>query len=111
MPVLNIDKLDFDKEVLHSDGAVAIKFITFWDSICRSFSETFEECAKEYEGKIRFFESNIDGNPDLAEQLGISKVPTVVLFLNGKELKRLINPSKPFFKAELESLAKKARRI
>ncbi|MEM3370602.1 MAG: thioredoxin domain-containing protein [Candidatus Woesearchaeota archaeon] len=109
MPIQNADKLDFDKDVLGSSLPVALSFTTLWDSACRSFSQSFEELSAEYEGKILFFNSNIDGNPDLAEQLGVSRVPTVVLLFRGKEFKRMFNPSKPFLKSELDAILRRSR--
>jgi thioredoxin-like negative regulator of GroEL len=90
---------------------VVIKFHTLWDASCRSFSAIFEELSKEYAGSIKFCESNIDGNSDIAEQLSIAKVPSIVIFCWGKEIKRMVYPSRMAFKAELDSALKKAKRF
>jgi thioredoxin 1 len=109
--IANIDKLDFEKEVLNCEKPAIIKFCTFWDSICRAFSAAFEELAKEYSGKISFFESNTDGNPDLAEQNSILQVPSIIIFYQGKEIKRMVNPSKALLRVELENALRKVKKF
>ncbi len=109
--IVNLDKSDVEKEVIESDKPVVIEFHSLWNSACRAFSTMFEELAREYEGKVKFAQSNIDGNPDLAEELNISNIPTVVLFCDGIEIKRMLNPSRAWLKQELDSLLRKIKRF
>lgn len=111
MGIIDLNHSDFDKEVINCSIPAIIKFFTLWDSSCRSFSLVFDELSKEYSGKIKFCESNTDGNSDLSEQLNVASVPTIVIFCGGKELKRMLYPSKTTLKLELDSALRKAKRF
>ncbi len=49
-----------------------------------------EELAQEYTGKLKIVKLNVDQNQQVAAQFGISSIPTLIMFKNGKEAGKMI---------------------
>ena len=76
------DDKNFDSEV--SKGVSVVKFVSLWDSSSRTLEDSFRELSDEFRGKARFMNSDVQSNPVLAEKQGIRKIPSVVIYVNGK---------------------------
>lgn len=81
---------NFDSEVLKSDLPVLVDFWAEWCGPCLMAGPVIEELAKEYKGKIKVGKLNVDENPKIAEKYGILSIPTVIIFKEGKEIKRQV---------------------
>jgi thioredoxin 1 len=81
---------NFKAEVIESDLPVLIDFWAPWCSPCRMIEPIVEEIAKEYEGKIKICKLNTDEAPEVAVQNQVISIPTLILFINGKEIKRIV---------------------
>lgn len=90
MSVLEINKSNFESEVLNSDLPVLIDFWAAWCGPCKMFSPIVDSVAEEHSDKLRVGKINIDEEPDLASQFGVVSIPTVVLFKGGKEAGRKV---------------------
>ncbi len=99
---------NFEGEVLKSDLPVLVDFWAVWCGPCQMALPVIDQLAKDYEGKVKIGKANVDENPKIANQFQIMSIPTVVLFQNGKEIKRLIGfPGKEGYQKFLdESLSK-----
>jgi len=111
MAIVDLNHSDFDKEVLQCDRPAIVEFHTLWDSACRAFSAMFEDLSREYEGKVKFCSSNVDANPDLSEQLNVLRIPAAIIFYQGKEIKRMLNPSRASLKMEIDAALRKVRKF
>jgi thioredoxin len=92
----------FQAEVLESETPVLVDFWAPWCGPCRVVAPVLEEIAKERED-IRIVKLNVDDNQQTAAQFGILAIPTMVLFRNGAEAKRIQGAMpKKRLEAELE---------
>ena len=57
---------------------------------CRSLAPTIREIASEFAGRVEVYRVNIDSEPDLADRLDASSVPTLVFLRNGIEVGRVL---------------------
>jgi thioredoxin 1 len=80
----------FQKDVLDSPVPVLVDFWAPWCGPCQILGPILEEISKETEHRARVYKINIDENQGTAERYGIAKIPTVILFRNGKAEKEFV---------------------
>ena len=83
MSAININKNNFQSEVLNSEKKVLLDFWAPWCGPCRMVVPMVEEIAKE-RTDIKVGKINVDENPELSSQFGIMSIPTLVVMENGK---------------------------
>ena len=83
MSAININKSNFQSEVLNSDKKVLLDFWASWCGPCRMVVPIVEEIAEE-RPDIKVGKINVDEQPELAAQFGIMSIPTLVVIQNGK---------------------------
>jgi thioredoxin 1 len=88
-----VDDAGFEREVLQSDVPVVLDFWAEWCPPCRALAPTFEELAKQYEGRVRFLKLNVDENQQVPQRFGIKGIPTLVFFDGGREVERVVGAS------------------
>jgi thioredoxin 1 len=81
---------DFDKDVVQAEGQVLVDFWAPWCGPCRMQTPILEKLAKSDDVEVNIAKCNTDENPDIAQQLGIVSIPTLILFRDGKEVDRFI---------------------
>ena len=81
---------EFEKKVLQAEQPVVVDFWAPWCGPCRAIASTLDKLAGEYEGKLTIAKVNTDEDPRWAGQLGIQGIPTLIIFKDGKEVKRLV---------------------
>ena len=82
MSAININKNNFQSEVLNSEKKVLLDFWAPWCGPCRMVVPMVEEIAKE-RPDIKVGKIHVDENPELASQFGIMSIPTLVVIENG----------------------------
>ena len=82
--VVNYEKNTTTWEYLGDKPAI-IDFYADWCKPCKLVEEPLEELAKEYEGKIYVYEVNVDKHKDLAKEIGISSIPTIIFAPIGQD--------------------------
>ena len=87
--VKDVTKDSFDKEVLKNKGLVVCDFNADWCGPCRMLRPIIDELA-ETRNEAKFVSINIDNEEELAMKYGISSIPCLVLFKDGKEVKRSV---------------------
>ncbi len=80
----------FEKDVLKSDLPVLLDFWAPWCGPCVMMGPQLEEVAQTMSGKIKVLKLNVDENPATATTYGIMGIPSLLIFKEGKEVKRLV---------------------
>ena len=84
-----LDDRNFQKEVLENSGVSLVDFYASWCGPCKMLSPIIEEIAEE-RSDIAVGKINIDESVDLASQYGVVSIPTLIVFKDGKEIKRQV---------------------
>ncbi len=87
---ITLTSSNYDSEVLKSDKLVLVDFWASWCGPCKMVSPIIEQLAKEYDGRVKVCKLNVDDEGSIAAQNAIVSIPTVILFENGKPVKKLI---------------------
>lgn len=89
MSTVKITKDNFEKEVKESNQPVLIDFWASWCGPCMMQGPVMDEIAEEY-GNIKVGKINVDEEQELAIKFGVSSIPTLMYFRDGKAVKTLV---------------------
>ncbi len=81
---------NFKTEVLDSDKLSVIDFWAEWCGPCRAIGPVIEELSKEYDGKVKIGKVNVDNNPQLSVNFGITSIPAILFVKNGQVVDKLV---------------------
>ena len=87
MSAININKSNFQNEVMNSDKPVLLDFWAPWCGPCRMVVPLVEEIADE-RPDIKVVKINVDEEPELANQFQIMSIPTLMVVKNGEIVNR-----------------------
>ena len=89
MTANNINKNNFQSEVMNSEKPVLLDFWAPWCGPCRMVAPIVEEIARERKD-IKVGKVNVDEQPELASRFGVMSIPTLVVMKDGKIVNQAI---------------------
>ena len=87
--VQQIGDADFDN-ILNGGKPLFVDFWAPWCGPCRIVGPIIEELAPSYEGKAVIAKLNVDDNPMVAQRYGVTSIPTLMMFKDGKLVDRMV---------------------
>ena len=88
--IIVLDGNNFDNVTTAGDKLIMVDFWASWCAPCRAIAPILEKLAQEYPDKLTVGKINIDEQQELAIRHGISSIPTIQLYKDGKIVETLI---------------------
>lgn len=79
---------DFEKEIINHKGYALVDFWATWCPPCRMMAPVLESAEQQLGDKINFVKVDVD-EQQLATEFDIMSIPTLVVFKDGKPVKRM----------------------
>jgi thioredoxin 1 len=103
--ILESSAKDFAEDVLLSDIPVLVDFWAEWCGPCKMIAPILEELSEELDASLKIVKVNSDNNTSLVAEFSIRSIPTMIIFVAGKEVKRITGAKpKPALLVELEEV-------
>ncbi|MBR0393098.1 MAG: thioredoxin [Oscillospiraceae bacterium] len=90
MAEIILNQNNFEEEVLKSPIPVLVDFWATWCGPCKMLAPTIAKIAEEKAGVVKVCKLDVDEMPEIAAQFGISSIPTLMVFKDGKLVKTSI---------------------
>ena len=87
---MQLNNQNFEKEVLKSNIPVLVDFWANWCGPCKMAGPVIDQLEKDYAGKIKVGKLDVDENPQISQKYAVMSIPTVIIFKDGKEIKRQV---------------------
>lgn len=88
--VIDLDAQKYRELVTSSVKPVVVQVWAAWCGPCNYFKPIIDSIAAEYEDDITVARLNIDEEMEVARELNIMDIPTVVVFVNGRQDKVIV---------------------
>ena len=100
---MTLTSKNFVQEVRDAEVPVLIDFWAEWCQPCKQIAPIVEQLAQEFAGRVKFAKVNIDDEPQIAGQLRIQSIPTLMIFFQGQVADMIVGAvGKPQLQARLQ---------
>ncbi len=83
-----LDDNNFKSTIAH--GVTLVDFYADWCGPCRMIAPIVEELASEFHGKATVAKVDIEQAQMVASDFSVTSIPTIIIFKDGKEVKRIV---------------------
>ena len=91
MAAINMNRAAFE-QALQDNELVLMDFWAPWCPDCVRITEAYDQIAQEFEGRMVVGKVNIDDEKELFKEQGGKRIPTLILYQNGKALGNIVEP-------------------
>ena len=89
-PAVEITDATFETEVLHETGLAIVDLWAEWCMPCKNLSPILDQIAAECQGKIKVAKLDVDANPGIPGQYGVTGLPTLLVFRGGELVQTIV---------------------
>lgn len=89
-PIISVNDAQFQQEVMESEMLTVVDFGAEWCGPCKKLEPIIKELAESFRGRVKFVEVDVDKAPETALRYGITSVPQLLFFKEGKVLETIV---------------------
>jgi thioredoxin 1 len=93
--IRDLDTSAFEAEVLRAAGPVLVDFWAEWCPPCRMIEPIVTELANTHAGQLTVCRLDVDSYPEVGIRYHVMGMPTLILFVGGQPVDRLVGFSSP----------------
>jgi thioredoxin 1 len=86
--IVYLDDNSFKKTI--SSGVTLVDFYADWCGPCRMIAPIIEELSTEFDGKAKIAKLDIEKAQEVTSEFQVTSIPTIILFKDGNEIKRIV---------------------
>jgi thioredoxin 1 len=105
-----LDDKSFQKRVIDDGEVILVDFWASWCGPCKALAPVLEEVShdEEFKGRLKFAKISTEDFPDPAQKNGVSGIPCLIIFKDGKEVDRIVGFSpKPVLTGKIKDILAK----
>ncbi|MCK6621971.1 MAG: thioredoxin family protein [Calditrichia bacterium] len=82
--IITLTEAEFRRRVLETGEPFMVEVGAEWSGNCAIMAPIIERLAGEYEGQLQFGRLDIDANEQIAREFGVTELPFLLFFRDGK---------------------------
>src|SRR5215831_10751840 len=88
--IVHLNDATFDDTIKNARGPVLVDFWASWCGPCKIIAPYLEQMAGETEGRATIAKVNVDENGDLTARFGVTSIPTLIVFKDGRVVEHAV---------------------
>lgn len=100
MAVMQVNTAEF-KEKIAENKLVLVDFFATWCGPCKMVAPLLDAVSDEFAGRALVLKVDVDEEQELAEEFGITSIPTVILFKDGEPISTQVGAHQKDFYVDL----------
>lgn len=88
--MIDLNEKDFSEKVEQGTGFCVVDFGAEWCAPCKKLHPILEQIIDDFDGQVTVYEVDAGESPAVAQKFGVISVPQTLMFVDGKNVDRIV---------------------